>query len=195
MMSGKKRSAPRRGFTLIEVMIAAVVSSFILVAVLSAFLMISRTSFTSGNYSQIEAETRRALEIFGVDARLASDIHWNSSQSVTLTIPTDSEATTLVTYAYDGATEGPTAGCFYRLVEHDPANPPRVLLRNVAPDFAFQRFRLEPPGGGSNEATDDAQTKQLRVTMRASVRQATTAAAAQTTLSAAYILRNKRVTN
>jgi type II secretory pathway pseudopilin PulG len=197
MIRGKKTSSQRRAaFTMLEMMIAAMLTGFVVAGVLTTFLMINRTSFAAGNYSQIESETRRALEVFGEDVRVANDVHWNDSQSVTLTLPiaTDTSPNVQVLYAYDSTVGSPTQGCFYRLLIV-PGAQPKILLRNVTPDFAFQRYRLTPPGGGSNEATTDAETKQLQVMLKASVRAVTTAAASQTAFSASFILRNKHVSH
>ncbi len=191
-----RRGVDQRGFTLTEVMMSATLSLLVLTGVLSAFLMIGRTGFLASSYSQLEAETRRGLDTFGQDARKAKDIFWNSSQSVTLVLPTATNVTQLVTYAYDPGASGATAGCFYRVSgAADSTSPRQVLIHGVAPDFAFQRFKLEQAGVDDNHATTDLETKQLQVTLRASRTGATTVAANQSALSACYILRNKRVSN
>lgn len=188
--------ARRGGFTLTEVMVAATLSLLLLTGVLSAFLLLTRSGFLASSYSDLERETRRGLEIFGDDARKATDIHWNSSQSVTLTLPTATNAVSLVTYAYDSSASGATAGCFYRLVgAADSTNPRYVLVHRVASDFSFSRYKLEQPGVDDNTASSDLETKQIQVALRASRSGVTTVAANQTSLSARYILRNKRVSN
>lgn len=177
-------------------MIAATLSTFVLAGVLSAFLMIGRSGYLASSYSELEAQTRRGLDTFGDEVRKSADLHWNDPQSVTLTVATAGNGTYLATYAYDGTTGGATSGCFYR-VEGDAAStsPRRILIRNVAPDFAFQRFKLEQAGVSDNTASSDLETKQLQLTFRTSRRGATTVAANQSALSARYILRNKRVSN
>jgi Tfp pilus assembly protein PilW len=190
------RRAARAGFTLTELMVAASLSLMVLAGVLSAFLMIGRSGFLASSYSELERETRRGLEIFGDDARKAGDIHWNSSQSVTFTLVTASNATTLVTYAYDSDPASATSGSFYRVVgDSDSTHPRLVLVHRVAADFAFQRFKLEQAGVDDNTAASDLETKQIQIAMRASRTGATTVAANQSALSACYILRNKRVSN
>ena len=186
-----ERTRPARGFTLTEVMVAAGLSSFILAGVLSAFLMLGRSSYLVRGYSELEAQSRNALATFGDEARQAIDVHWNSTQSITLTLPTSTNATTLVTYAFDSATS-----TFYRRVGDAASTAPRrTLLSNVASDFTFQRFKLEQPSASDNTATSDLETKQIQVTLRAGRAGATTVAASQSALSARYILRNKRVSN
>ncbi len=177
-------------------MIAATLSTFVLAGVLSAFLMIGRSGFLASSYSELEHQTRVALEIFGEDVRKSADIHWNSSQSVTLSVATSTSAVTAVTYAYDADRASATYGAFYRVLgDADSTQPRRVLIRNVASDFAFQRFKLEQAAVVDNTATSDLETKQIQVTLRATRTGATTVAANQSALSARYILRNKRVSN
>ena len=78
--------AHQRGFTLVEVMVAAGLSGFILTAILGAFVMIGRSGYNAASYSVMEAEARRALETFSQEARLAKNIVWASTNSVTLTV-------------------------------------------------------------------------------------------------------------
>jgi Tfp pilus assembly protein PilW len=177
-------------------MIAAALSTFVLAGVLSAFLMIGRTGYNASSYSELERETRKGLEAFAQDARQASDVHWNSSQSITLTLPTATNATTQVTYAYDSTTGSPTYSCFYRLPGAATSTEARqVLVHNVAADFAFQRYKLEQTGVSSNTAANDLETKKVQLTFRSSRTGVTTVAANQASISASYILRNKKVSN
>lgn len=190
------RRSRRRGFTLVEVMIAATISTFVLAGILSAFLLIGRTGFVASSYSELESQTRRGLEIFGNDVRKATNVRWNSAQSVTLSVATATNATTSVTYAYDDQPASATYGCFYRLLGDATSALPRlVLIRNVAADFMFQRFKLDRDGVTDNAAATDLETKQLQLTLRAGRAGVTTAGANQTALSARYVLRNKRVAN
>ena len=195
-MRGQVARATTSGFTLAEVMIAATLSTFVLAGVLSAFLMVGRSGFLASSYSEMEAQTRRALEIFGDDVRKAVDVKWNTSQSVTLYVANATGGSTVVTYAYDTDSKSATSACFYRVVgEADSSEPRRVLVRNVASDFAFQRYKLEQPGVTDNTAATNLETKQLQLTLRASRAGATTTTANQAALSARYILRNKPVSN
>jgi type II secretory pathway pseudopilin PulG len=187
------RSRPTAAFTLVEVIVSATIGSFVLAGILSAFVMIGRTGFIASSYSVLEAETRRALDTFGQDVRKAKDVKWNGAQSITLSVATATNATSTVTYAYDAA-----SSCFYRQLGDTSSTLPRLtLVHNVAADFAFHRYKLESSSnpGADNTAANDAETKQVEVTLRASRTGATTVAANQAALSARYILRNKRVAN
>jgi Tfp pilus assembly protein PilW len=145
-------------------MIASALSAFVLAGVLAAFLMIGRSGFLASSYSELQDQTRHALEIFGEDVRKSADIRWNDSQSITLSVATGTNALNTVTYAYDADAASPTHQCFYRVVgDAASAAPRRVLIRNV--------------------------------TFRAARTGTTLVASNQSSISARYILRNKRVAN
>ncbi len=177
-------------------MIAGTLSTLVIAGVLSAFLMIGRTGYAASNYSEMEAQTRRALDIFGADARKATDIHWTDYQSVTLFVAGAGSATTPVTYAYDAVATSPSYRSFYRLPGDASSTLPRMILaRNVAPEFAFARFKLDQSGAVSNAAANDLETKLIEVSLRTARIGVTTVATSQSAVSARYILRNKRVSN
>ncbi len=175
-------------------MIAAALGAVILAGVISALLMIEHTAFRASQYSEEDAEVRRGLSTFAEDAREAVDIHWISSQCITLTVPTATDATQLVTYAYDGDPASRTYHCFYRVTGPAASSAPRlVLVRDVAPGFAFERYKLDQPGVTDDVATNDMETKQIQVSLRVVRTGATTVAASQNVVSARYLLRNKKV--
>lgn len=180
-----------RAFTLVEVIIASTLSAFVLAGVLSAFVFLVQSGLRSSGYSEMEAEIRRGLEAFAQDVRNASDVHWNNAQSVTLQL--DSNA---VTYAYDSDPASPSYRSFVRST--GPVGAPQetfTLVHNVDPAFAFRRFKLAQDGVVDNTALNDAETKQLQVTLRAAHTSVVTPGQGNTAVSACYILRNKRVTN
>ncbi len=184
------------GFTLVEILIAASLSTLVLAGVMSAFLFIGRTGFSASNYSEMEAQTRRALDRFAHDVRQASGIHWNHSQSITLSLPTATNATTRVTYAYDSSSIGPTARSLYRLPGDAGSSLPReVLVRQLAPDFSFQRFKLDQNGTTANAAANDLETKLVQMNLRLVRTGRTTVDSTQSAISARHVLRNKRVSN
>jgi Tfp pilus assembly protein PilW len=189
MDSAKPRRA--RGFTLAEVMMATALGTFVLAGVMSSFLFIGRSGFGAESYNDMANSTHRALELFAEDARAACNIQWNSAQSIALTLPTQNSATTTVTYAYDSDDTSPTYQCFYRL---GATGPRQVLVRNVTPDFAFARYKLDSSGVAS-AAGNDLETKQIQLTLRAQRTGRTVLTATNSAVSACYILRNKRVSN
>ena len=196
MSRTKQRTLPalsRRGpraFTLVEMLIAATISGFLLVGVLGTFLMIGRDGYNAANYSIMESESRRAHETFSQEARMASNITWNSANSVTLT---DAAASSYrVTYAYNSSTSGATAQCFYRLPGEPSSTADKlILVRNVR-DFAFRRYKVV--NGTDYTAANDLETKQIQITLRSVRTGITTVATTNAVLSARVVLRNKAVT-
>jgi len=91
-----RKPARRRGFTLVEIMIGASLSTFILAGVLSTFLFLGRSGANMQNYTDMETQARRGLEIFAEDVRQASSITWNTAHSATIVVNS-----ARVTYAYD----------------------------------------------------------------------------------------------
>lgn len=182
---------PAGGFTLVEVLIASTLSAFVLAGVLSAFVFLSRTSFRASSYNTMAAEIRRGFDTFAQDARNATDVRWNSAQSVTLTVnglP--------VTYAYDGTAGSATYQTFYRLNGDATAAGARtVLVRDVASDFTFRRYKLEQSGVSDNSAQNDAETKLLQLSLRVARTSVATVGASNAGVSARYMSRNKRVAN
>ena len=187
-----RRPAARRagGFTLVEVMVAAGLSGFILTAILGAFVMIGRSGYNAASYSVMEAEARRALETFSQEARLAKNIVWASTNSVTLTV-VGSAGDYTVTYAYDTSANGTTAKCFYRKPGNAASTSPRlILVRNVT-DFSFRRYKVI--NGVDYTAYNDLETKQIQITLRSTRTGVTTVDATNAVLSARVVLRNKPV--
>jgi prepilin-type N-terminal cleavage/methylation domain-containing protein len=183
-------AARRRGFTLMEVLIAATISVFVLAGVLSSFLMMGRSGYNASNYCVMETEARRALETFSQEARMASNIAWTSATSVTFTV-VDSSTTYKVTYAYDSGTSGATAKTFYRKLGEAGSSSARTVLVRGVTEFAFQRYKIV--GGVGSSATNDLETKQIQLTLRSVRTGVTTVAATNAVLSARVVLRNKDV--
>ncbi|MDA8528780.1 hypothetical protein N9K67_08305 [Opitutaceae bacterium] len=67
-------------------MISASLATVILTAVLSMFLFLGRSSANIINYAEMESQARRGLEFFAQDTRQSSDLAWNSTSSITLTV-------------------------------------------------------------------------------------------------------------
>jgi len=140
-MNSRKSS---RGFTLTELMIALTICSFILAGVISTFLMIVRSGMRASNYSTMEAETRRAFEQLGIDARMAKDFTATFSggaiTSFTLEIPNlDLSATSFVTYGYDTSDSGDRK--IFRVPGSDPtATSNRLDLVHRVEGMTFFRY-------------------------------------------------------
>lgn len=182
MTTSTIRFKGRRGFTLVEVMIAASLGTMVLAGVMSTFLMLGRSGANVANYSVMESQARRALEEFSQDVRMANAITWNSASSITLTIPNNYAPTAgVVTYAYDSSTKK-----FYRTPrDSTSASGQTDLIRNVV-SFSYARYdRI------NNPAAQDMTTKRIQISMTARTTSNTAVGASNIILSASYILRNK----
>jgi hypothetical protein len=161
-----------------------------MVGVLSSFVLIGQNSFNAANYSIMESEARRALEMFTQEARMADNLTWNDANSVTLSV-VGASGSSLVTYAYDSGTSGSTAKCFYRKTGAATSTAtPLILLRNVS-EFAFRRYKVI--NGTDYTANNDLETKQLQIALRTIRTGVTTVKATNAVLSARVVLRNKPV--
>ena len=179
---GRRRAA----FTLAEVLIAASLSSFILAGVLSTFLLIGRTGLNASAYADMTSRLRLAIDHFNRDVRLASDVRWQSERRLTLVFPAGSGPG--VTYAFEPAKDPEAPGRFTRQAEGAAA---QTLVNDVAPDFAFRRYRLPSGSGEDAPARNDLETKQLELRIRALRPTAISPSASQLAVSARCVLRNK----
>ncbi len=197
--STDRRLADPCGFTLTELMISAVLGAFILLGILTTFLMIGRTGANAANYAELEAQARKALETFGEDVRMANNVDWNgvlpsSSPAptiVTLTIPpsTLGGGTVTKTYYLDTNPTSPTYRCFlWKYGTLASTNPGTVLIHNVR-TLAFNAYKI----GSAGPATNALDTKQIQLSLTAARSTTTVATATDMVLSARFILRNKPV--
>jgi prepilin-type N-terminal cleavage/methylation domain-containing protein len=178
-----------RGFTLVEVMIAATLSVFILAGVLAANLQIVRSGVRMAQYAEIDTQVRRALDTLSHDLKAASAITWNGTSDITLTIPTSGGGTAQVTYAWTAA-----SSTFFRVAGASSAvlTGRLELIRGITtlPDgsagLAFARFDRD-----GAVATTDAATKSVQVILTVTRSARTAAAASQKAVSATFTLRSK----
>jgi prepilin-type N-terminal cleavage/methylation domain-containing protein len=175
------RKPGRRGFTLVEVMISASLSAFILAGVLSTFLVLGRSGANLRNYSDMESQARRGLELFAEDVRQASAISWDSEVQCTLTVNSAS-----IVYAYNSGTS-----TFTR-------NGAAIITGITSGTFAFSAFNVAGSemelDTAAKRTTASSSTKQLQITLEATRTNTTVVDATNTVLSARFILRNKIVT-
>ncbi|MGH7955482.1 MAG: PilW family protein [Opitutaceae bacterium] len=173
------------GFSLVEVMVAAAIAGLVLGGVLTTFLFLGRSGANIRNYSDMESQARKGLELFAEDVRQASAIVWTSSSHLTLTVNSAS-----VAYVYSAG-----VGTFSRV----DASSNRVIMSGITPGtFTFRSFNVvgnELPLTSAAELTAaGSSTKQLQISLEASRTDQTVVSATNTVLSARFILRNKIVT-
>jgi prepilin-type N-terminal cleavage/methylation domain-containing protein len=189
MPSPDRAATGARGFTLVEVMVAATLSVFVLAGVLTANLQIIRSGVRMSQYVEMDSQVRRALDFLGRDLKAASNLTWNGESDLTLTIPASGGTTAQVTYAWTAA-----SGTFYRVAgASSSATVGRLeLVRGIAalPDgsagLTFARY--DHAGAAANS---DAATKSVQITMTVTRRARTVAATSQNAVSATFTLRSK----
>lgn len=186
----RSRTDRQRAFTLTEVLVAATIGSFVLVAVLSTFLFLGRAGANIANYADMESQARAALEIFAEDTRMAREVTWHSAHSVSLVIPTPTGSQT---YRY---TYVPDNGVFTReLTSPAPATASTETLISGVQTFEFRAYKINTDTVSfSDLAAAGRVTKQIQISLSASRTSRTVTTATNTVLSARFILRNKRVT-
>ena len=194
--STRKKVAQRAGFTLVEVMIAMALSLIVLAGVLSTFLYIVRAGYSTTSYADMENQSRMGLELFARDARMAKNITWNSSTSITLTIPTSSSDATYL-YQYNS-----TAGTFTRTCTSAGTTAETLITGITASSFTLQGYKLTTDPVThypyavdlSNLSQASVDTKQIQLTLGLGRSVSTVPGASSNVISARFILRNKHVT-
>ena len=172
-----------RGFTLVEFVVAAGISSFVLAGILTASVQLMRSGVRLAQYSELDSQLRSAFEQLGVDLKAASAFTYHSATDITVTVAKSDGTTTQFTYAWSSATK-----IFYRVPGASSASQTgRVQLASGVSALAFSRF--DTSGGAAS--TDNA-TKRVKVTLTAT-RSASGTAKATTTDANTYTLRNKPV--
>ena len=183
------------GFTLVEILMALLLSGIILTGVLTTNLSLIRSGVRVTQYAEMSSQVRRGLEQLEGDVKSAISITWNGASDITLTLPSQAGTTSQVTYAWTSATQSffvvpgalssTVAGRVY-LVRGIPSLP------DGSAGLIFARYDRD-----GVVAITDATTKKVQVSMNA-VRSAWPAAitakmanTTDTTVSAIFVLRNK----
>ncbi len=91
------------GFTMVELLIGLVLAMFLTVAMLLSYTFLVRSLIRSANQQQLEAQSRRALQMLSQDVLMATDVPSSSVSHVILRLPNGSSGTSFfdVAYAYN----------------------------------------------------------------------------------------------
>jgi hypothetical protein len=168
-------------------MIGATIGSFILLGVLTTFLMLGRSGANIIAYTTMDAQTRKGFEEFAQDVRMASDCVWNSATSLTLTVPNNYTSTSnQVTYAWDNTSGSATYRYFYRVPGSSATGTPKTTYIANVTSFTFYGYdRLNA------STTTNAAIKRVQINLTVTTSNKTVVSATDTTLSASFVLRNK----
>jgi prepilin-type N-terminal cleavage/methylation domain-containing protein len=177
-----RRPGGRGGFTLVEVMIVTVISSFVFAGVLSAYIFLGRALTRQGNAESMESRSRIALFYFTRDVSASSAVTTYTPSMLALVTPTAT-----VTYTYTAPTTSQSNDGFLTRSQ-TPANPsiPATLLINLS-SFAFQYLSIS--GSAPSSATT---VKQIQFVYTAKAGGSVTGAQSQITVaSPRVIMKNK----
>lgn len=126
------------GFTLVELLVGMSLALIVMTGVLSTFGFLGRNLNRLSNQQKLEAESRRTLAYFSQDVRLATALTNPSATSVTLTIPTTSDTTTVMyTYHDSAATIAGVSVPANSLTRRSPSSGAPVILLNDIIDSGF----------------------------------------------------------
>lgn len=189
-MSPALRKPKSAAFSLVELLVAAGISGFVLAGVLATNLHLAKSGVRLASYSDMGGDIRRALEQFGTEARLATDLVLNDTDDVTLSIPDATGTVSQVTYAWTADTQ-----TFFRVPGSSSTvtTGRRVLARGIpVPAGGGNGVLFERLDRSGNACTTNAATKFLRVSFTLSRTTALVVRSSQTA-TAVFTLRNKAV--
>jgi prepilin-type N-terminal cleavage/methylation domain-containing protein len=193
-MNMKKKN--RRGFTMVELMIAMSIFSMIIAGVMATSLQMLRSGYNAAQYAEMEQEARKALEIFARDARMATKATWSNTSStteLTLTVLKDASGGTYTRkYVYY-----PAEGTFCR--EYDTKK--EILVNGILSTagafemkaFSIKNEEITAESIKNDPGTASANTKEIQLNLTCSRSRSTVATASNKVISARFILRNKTV--
>jgi len=85
---------------MVELMVAMAIASFLIAGILAGYTFLGRNIVRGSNQQQLEAQSRKFLQMFSQDVHLATNLSSFSASSVVLLMPD----TTTVTYTYTSST-------------------------------------------------------------------------------------------
>ena len=133
MISRAHRFSSAKAFTLTELLIGMTISLIVMTAVLTSYTFMGRNLFRLANQQTLQTQSRRTLQYFQQDVRMASGISGTpSASSLVLILPTTSTSTTTtVTWTYDS-----TAGTLTRT----PASGTALTLLSNLKSSSFNYY-------------------------------------------------------
>jgi prepilin-type N-terminal cleavage/methylation domain-containing protein len=101
IINAKRTFRPgQRGFTLVELMVASVMSALVFAAIFSAYVFMARNLTRLANFQQQQVQNRRVLNLMAKDVNEATQVTAALPALLVLTLPTLPSAT-IITYTFD----------------------------------------------------------------------------------------------
>jgi hypothetical protein len=176
------------GFSLVEVLVALGIGSFVLTGVLATNREIVRSGLRVANYAEMEEQCRRGLDQLGGDLRSATAFTYNSASDITLTIPATGGSGTQVTWAWDS-----TSLSLYRVpgASSSSSTGRIVFVRGIpagsggTAGLSFSRYDRD-----GNAASSDPVTKRIVVAFSVQRTGTTLVTTSQNAITATFVMRN-----
>lgn len=109
-----KQNKSKAGFSLVEVMITMTISVFILASSYACILSLAKGSESMINFTEMNTQTRHALEIFARDARMCENVYEFTDKKVSILRDVWNPATNSYVSRYIIYEQIPEAGTFIR---------------------------------------------------------------------------------
>lgn len=173
-----------RGFTMVELMVAITLALMIGAAVAGTFIFLARSSFSLGQYSDMESQARRALHLFNEDARQANATNWADVNTLTFTLTVDG---TTVVYTYNSS-----AGTLSR----QEGGLASVVIASGITQFSFRAFQAtgtEISPLSTSLAAANAAAKMIQIELELARSRTTVGTSTGQVISARSVLRNKKI--
>ncbi len=98
-----KGEARKSGYSVVELLVAMVVAAMFLGVAASSINMLARSSMGIGNYTDMNSSSRRSLENFATDVRMAVNVVTSTNTDLRFWAYNDSYTLVQVRYWYDAA--------------------------------------------------------------------------------------------
>lgn len=177
-------------FTLVEIMLSLTILGFVVGSIMATFLSFSKSVRSVGHYSEMNQDSRYALETFARDVRAAEDVTLASTNELNLVLPS--------TTPYDGRQIryefDPLMAVFSRVERDSGGNEigSTILLDGVN-EFALSYY--DPLGAELALSTPSLLLSVKGVQLEAEMlREILTTEATDFVISARFMMRNRPVT-
>ncbi len=191
----KMKDNKRTGFTIVELMMAVSISAFVLTSVYASLINLAKGSEGMINYSEMNNQSRLALEMLGRDTRMAREVEMATETQVML--EREIQGTVYdVLYTYL-----PQTGTFSRtiFVDDDKVNPDEKTVASIQGArtvylYDVEKINLKYYNFRQSETRNPREIKHVQIDglMERSVLNLRNT---NYVISARFMMRNKDVTN
>ncbi len=177
---GKKNFSSKHGFTLVELMITMSLMAVVMAGIMSAYMFITKSSLSVGNYAEMSGDSRMTVEIFARDIRMATDVTAIGEGKVNLVVAYSDTDIRDVDYLYDSDT---------RILTRTVDDTNVFTLLNNVEDLEFEFYNLL-----GDETTNLLEVKRVHFYAKM-LKKVMHISNNYQVISAGYMMRNRKVSN